>query len=68
VPNTGVNVNRVLMVRPVQEMEKEACTGHVSCQEVERRGLDRILVRKACFGFLTGAGEEVDVQESIRIG
>jgi hypothetical protein len=40
-PYTGGNVNKVLDVRSVQEMEGEAYSGGVSCQEVERRGLYR---------------------------
>jgi hypothetical protein len=58
VPDTGVNVNRVLMVRSVQEVEREACTGGVFCLEVERRGLYRSwrrrpvqeVEREACTG------------------
>ncbi len=35
------NVKRKLKLRPIQEMEGEACTGGGDCTGVERRGLYR---------------------------
>ncbi len=52
-PYTGGNVNRSLKVRPVQEMEGEACTGGGASTRVERRGLYRRWC-EAC----TGGGKE----------
>ncbi len=49
-PYTGVNVNTVLEVRPVQEMEGEACTGGGEERPVQE------VVRKArsCFNRKRG--------------
>ncbi len=40
-PYTGGNFHRSLKVRPVQEMEGEACTGGGASTGVKRRGLYR---------------------------
>jgi hypothetical protein len=55
VPDTGVNVNRFLMIRPVQELEREACTGGVSCQEMEREACTRG-VKESPFYFFNRRG------------
>ncbi len=52
-PYTGGNVQRSLKVRPVQEMEGEACTGGGASTGVKRRGLYRRWC-EAC----TGGGKE----------
>jgi hypothetical protein len=49
----GKNVNRKLKLRPIQEMEGEACTGGGASTGVERRGLFRRWC-EAC----TGGGKE----------
>ncbi len=49
----GGNVNRSLKVRPVQDIEGEACTGGGASTGVERRGLYRRWC-EAC----TGGGKE----------